>query len=139
MRPCPSRLKRLPRAGLLAAMILALPLAAVAADPAPKKAAAGAGWNTQLLQCKDKAGSNVVEREKCVWKYCEGHWGQGACPPGENKPAGDTATAARLDKCKADAGFNLIQREKCVWQVCEGRWGQGACPKKAESAPKLNE
>lgn len=129
MRPVPhSRFLRL-AAPVLAALLL--PLAAMAADPAPK----GAGWNAQLLQCKEKAGSNLIEREKCVWKHCEGHWGQGACPPGENKPAKGTPQTARIEKCKADAGYNVIQREQCIWKVCDGQWGKGGCPKKADPKP----
>lgn len=62
------------------------PTTTAAPAAAPKPAAASAAWSSQLASCKAQAGMNPVKRERCVWSYCNGHWGQGDCPPGSNWP-----------------------------------------------------
>lgn len=53
--------------------------------PAAMKARNG-GWAVQLASCKAAAGMNPIKREKCVWSHCNGHWGEGDCPPGSDWP-----------------------------------------------------
>jgi hypothetical protein len=38
-----------------------------------------------LEACKNAAGLNVYQRERCVWRICKGRWGQGGCPPGTDQ------------------------------------------------------
>ncbi|MEO8249850.1 MAG: hypothetical protein ABI589_10805 [Burkholderiales bacterium] len=65
----------------------AAPAAAPASASTPAHMAnAGAAWSAQLASCKAQAGMNLVKREKCVWSHCNGHWGQGDCPPGSDWP-----------------------------------------------------
>lgn len=43
-------------------------------------------WSAQLAACQSRASGNPINREKCIWSHCNGHWGEGACPPGSDWP-----------------------------------------------------
>jgi hypothetical protein len=64
--------------------------AAARAKPAAPAAAPAADWNARLGACKNEAGMNLVKREKCVYTWCKGHWGEGDCPPGQDMPTKDS-------------------------------------------------
>ncbi len=56
--------------------------------PAPKPAAAPqpvpqSNLAAEVAQCKEKyAGiTQIFARQRCLWQYCEGYWGQAGCPP----------------------------------------------------------
>jgi hypothetical protein len=42
--------------------------------------ASGGSVAQRLQSCKTKAGINIIERERCVWSMCKGHWGKHGCP-----------------------------------------------------------
>ena len=59
------------------------PKPATVPQPVPQNSLA-----SEVAQCKAKyAGiTQIFARQRCLWQYCEGHWGQAGCPPkyGEN-------------------------------------------------------
>ena len=38
---------------------------------------------SEVAQCKAKFTgiTQIFARQRCLWQYCEGHWGQAGCPP----------------------------------------------------------
>lgn len=64
--------------------------ASAASAPAPAARPADPNWAGALAACKNDAGLNLVRREKCVYQYCKGHWGEGECPPGSDMPTKDS-------------------------------------------------
>lgn len=49
-----------------------------APQPVPQSSLA-----SEVAQCKAKyAGiTQIFARQRCLWQYCDGHWGQAGCPP----------------------------------------------------------
>ena len=54
------------------------PKPAAVPQPAPQSSLA-----SEVAQCKAKyAGiTQIFARQRCLWRYCDGHWGQAGCPP----------------------------------------------------------
>ena len=64
----------------VAAQIAAPPVATTPAVPAPSQQS---NLADQVAQCKARyAGiTHIISRQRCLWQYCDGHWGQAGCPP----------------------------------------------------------
>ena len=79
----PHRVARTPKPApppAAAAQIAAPPVAAVPAAPAQSQQN---NLADQVAQCKTRyAGiTHIISRQRCLWQYCDGHWGQAGCPP----------------------------------------------------------
>ena len=83
---------------------------------------AGAGWERELAHCLDPNNPDRSTREACIWRHCEGRWGQGQCPPGRQflTTAGANSRTP-LGRCLTEAGKNPFRRDGCGWRICKGK------------------
>ena len=98
--------------------------------PATPAVPARGSWQAQLAACKEQVGFNPIGREQCNWRFCQGHWGEGECPPGNDRIKGQPAAAnsnTPLGRCLREAGKNPIKRESCSWKHCKPHWSSAEC------------
>ena len=92
------------------------------ARAAATRRASGAGWERELARCLDPNNPNRSTREACIWQHCEGHWGQGQCPPGrEFLTTSGANNRTPLGRCLTEAGKNPFKRDGCGWRICKGK------------------
>lgn len=53
------------------------------AAPAPLQQPQQGDLAAQVEQCKARHSgiTQIFARQRCLWRYCDGHWGQAGCPP----------------------------------------------------------